>query len=1147
MDHPERIGQYEIQDVLGEGGMGVVYRATQLDPIKRSVALKVIRAGLGSGVLSRFELERHALALMDHPGIARIYDAGTSESGLPYFAMELVDGEPITDYCDRRRLGFRARIKLFLDLCNAVQHAHQKGVIHRDLKPFNVLVTTVDGVPQPKIIDFGIARALSGTLADRTKVTTEGKMIGTPAYMSPEQAGVVKEDVDTRSDVYALGVILYELLTGVTPMDLSGAIADFVVQYLVGERDIVPPSSRINSLGPPTNEVAERRRLSPDNLRRQLRGDLDWVVMQAIARERGKRYQTVGDFAVDLKRYLRFEPVSAGPGSTAYRARKFIRRHRVGVSSGAAIAVGAILGVVGLGIGLHQARLAEQDALSEAAAAQARELSYRALDRLRANDVVAAHVLAVEAGRTAPVQEAEQVLREVLTQPRPAVIAQLPYSVRDISFSPDGHRFVTWGYDSVAHVMSSENGKLLDVLDIHTGAVDYAAFVSPERAVTVDRTGVLRSWRTVPSRQLRSFRIGTRERNTLFDPVVSDDGSRFAFARKGSVRVYVVEGRNSPPLDAEGETIYFGDFSSDGRLLTGSGGGMDAIPMPGGGHGDAIGVRTVFVWDVESGRTIGKLPGVPSIIYEVFFAPGDSLVVVVGSEVLLWSYRRGHVVRRFPSSGHGSLSMSRDGRRAVLAVRGGTLYDASTWETITRLTEQEADITAGSFSDDGKRFVAAAPDGTVRVWQTETGELEFQLGTGMSGRAVLSPDGGTVLTFADSLSMVWPLGPVGEVARLAEDQCGANEGGGRCFVYSARFRGDGSRMTVLLGDGTSLEWDLQGTIGEPVGEPAQMTYFNDFLPGDSLAVVSRDSAVHVVSLLSGEIRSELNLPRLPHHVSWSADGSVISVTVQDGSVVVWDRAADEATTVASSDRRRLLDAYLNGDGSRLAISWSWGYLEPTGRPRDSSVVELLVLPDGTRDTLFAGPGVVRLTDFNYRTARLLGAIHGGFGEDSSSVAVWDVETINTVAVITGRKQLFATELSPDGRRAVSAEIDGETNLWNVDTGALIAPLPGHRRGVDNVAFAPDGGTVITSGSDGVARVWDAEDGTLLHTFPENSGRMTFHPSGTLAAFYSWGVHVRVLGFQWLLRHAESEFPAGLTETMRRTVLDAGPLGRYAGR
>src|SRR5262245_24615216 len=345
------IGPYKLIEQIGEGGFGVVFLAEQQAPVRRQVALKVLKPGMDTRqIVARFEAERQALALMDHTNIAQVFDGGATASGRPYFVMELVRGVTITHYCDQNHLTPRERLELFIPVCQAVQHAHQKGIIHRDLKPSNVLVALCDGKPVPKVIDFGVAKAAGPSLTDKTLVTGFGNIVGTLEYMSPEQAEINQLDIDTRSDIYSLGVLLYELLTGTTPFTRKELTQAGMLEMLrvIREQEPSKPSTKLSTAdGLPT--LAANRGTEPAKLTKLVRGELDWIVMKALEKDRNRRYETANGFAMDVQRYLADEPVQACPPSVGYRLRKFARRNKAALTMAAVVTLAVLLVVGSLG------------------------------------------------------------------------------------------------------------------------------------------------------------------------------------------------------------------------------------------------------------------------------------------------------------------------------------------------------------------------------------------------------------------------------------------------------------------------------------------------------------------------------------------------------------------------------------------------------------------------------------------------------------------------------------------------------------------------------------------------------------------------------------------------------------------------------
>ncbi len=424
------IGPFRVLRHLASGGMGEVYLAEQEVPVRRRVALKTIKRGMDTTeILRRFESERHALARMNHPNIARVIDAGRTSDGRPYFAMDYVDGPSITEYCDRKRLTTDERLRLILQVCAGIQHAHQQGLLHRDIKPSNVLVEEVDGRAVPKLIDFGIAKALGDDADHATMLTEVGHVIGTPAYMSPEQAGLGVSDVDTRTDVYSLGALLYEVLVGAPPLEAGarGLAAEELLRRRIREEEPPRPSARVTMSSDRSRTIADARRTTSATLSRTLRGDLDWIVLKALEKEPDRRYRTPADLAADVGRYFANEPVVAGPPSRLYRIRKFARRHRAAVVSASLVTLALVAGIIGTSRGLVEARRSEERASQEAAAANAvasfMKNLFLDLDPSRSN------------GRTPDVKEilsrgARRIRTELSAQPQ--VRARLLGSIGDV-------------------------------------------------------------------------------------------------------------------------------------------------------------------------------------------------------------------------------------------------------------------------------------------------------------------------------------------------------------------------------------------------------------------------------------------------------------------------------------------------------------------------------------------------------------------------------------------------------------------------------------------------------------------------------------------------------------------------------------------
>ena len=601
------IGPYKLLQQIGEGGMGTVYMAEQTQPVRRKVALKVIKPGMDSRqVIARFEAERQALAMMDHVNIARVFDAGATESGRPYFVMELVHGVPITKYCDDNHLTPRQRLELFVPVCRAIQHAHQKGIIHRDIKPSNVMITLYDGKPVPKVIDFGVAKATEQKLTERTLFTQYGTLVGTLEYMSPEQAEMSALGVDTRSDIYSLGVLLYELLTGSTPLSHKRVkeAAFGEILRMIREEEPPRPSTRLSESGEALASISAQRHMEPARLTKLVRGELDWIVMKTLEKDRNRRYETASGFAADVQRYLDDEPVQACPPSTWYRFRKFARRNRRAVATAAAAALVVVLAVAGLATStLLLAREQRATANALQAETQAKDDLENALyfhrialahRELSVDNLGRALQFLGECPEDLRGWEWHYLMRLCRVEP---LILRDKTEVNSLAFSSDGEFLASALGDGAVKVWNSRTGKPIRTLEhAHADSVFSVAFHRDGRHLAsagADRKVKVWDWTT-----RRNVFTGPRRsdadhnRGTGYGVAFSPDGRRLAAGSDGAVHVWDWEtGQPAlPPLRGHAKKGISVAFSSDGRrLASGSWSGE------------------VMIWNAETGELLRTL------------------------------------------------------------------------------------------------------------------------------------------------------------------------------------------------------------------------------------------------------------------------------------------------------------------------------------------------------------------------------------------------------------------------------------------------------------------------------------------------------------------------------------------------------------
>jgi WD40 repeat protein/serine/threonine protein kinase/tetratricopeptide (TPR) repeat protein len=1009
------IGPYKLLQTIGEGGMGTVYMAEQIRPVRRLVALKVIKAGMDTrSVLARFGAERQALALMDHPNIAKVLDAGATETGRPYFVMELVKGVPITRYCDDRRLSLRERLELFVPVCQAVQHAHQKGIIHRDLKPSNILIAQYDGRPAPKVIDFGVAKATGQRLTEQTLYTEFGAVVGTLEYMSPEQAELNQLDIDTRSDVYSLGAILYELLTGSTPLGRERLKAAAFVEMLriIREEDSPRPSERLST----TEElpsIAACRQVEPRRLSALLRGELDWIVMKALEKDRKRRYETANSLAADLLRYLDDEPVQACPPSTWYRFRKFARRNRA-VLATASVVAAALVAVAVISVmyaaGQAQANLEISGLagrLQTSLAGSNRLLAIRNFDRGQAafeKEQIGPGLLwmieswrsAIAAGDPAWQHAAKANLSAwQLHHPRLKAVLSHPSPVDSAAFSPDGKLVVTCSDDRTAQLWDAATARPFGQPLRHEREVMRVAFSPDGKTIlTGSQDKTARLWETASGRPIGPTLLHPDQ---VFAVAFSPDAKiLLTGCNDGIIRLWdAATGRaigstlsNQDPVD----TLAFGP---DGKTV-----------LSGVGDGGAR------LWDAATLRPIGPPLGRGLQLRSVALSP-DGKTVLTGSQdstVQLWDANSGQPIggnEKQHSERVRAVAFSPDGKLFVTGSTDKTarLWDAATRQPIGPPLQHQGPVVAVAFSPDGKTFLTASSDCTVRLWDADPGQLVgLILGGESHGKAAFTPDGKSFLNVSgDRLPRLRDAAtglPIGPPPRLPP------------FSRAVALSPDGKMLLTGSGRSDAHRWDA--ATGRPIGQPLPHpggAVSIAFSP-DSKTIITGggDHTARLWDATTGEpLAKPVPQPGSVEAVAFSPDGKAFLTAYDIGSVQLWDLA-----TVA-----------------------------PLGEP-------------------FPHPGCVSAAEFS-PDGKILAT-----GCEDSMARLWDVES-RTLRVPPLRHQgwVFDVAFSPDGKTLLTSSKDHAAQLWDVATGMSLGPqfrLASWTWSttLGGVAFNPDGKSFLIS-------------------------------------------------------------------------------------
>ena len=1037
------IGRYKLLERIGEGGFGFVWAAEQREPVRRRVALKIIKLGMDTKqVVARFEAERQALALMDDPNISKILDAGATDTGRPYFVMELVKGIPITTYCNQQKLTTREKLDLFIKVCQAIQHAHQKGIIHRDIKPSNIMVTLHDGVPVPKVIDFGIAKATQQELTDKTIYTQYSQFIGTPAYMSPEQAEMSGLDIDTRSDIYSLGVLLYEMLTGSTPFETKELMQSGVdeMRRIIRETEPDRPSTRLSqtraALAPGSASGP-----APNFLPSMVDTDLDWITMKCLEKDRARRYDTANGLALDLERHLSNEPVIARPPSPAYKLRKAWRRNRVAFTGGAAIAIALISGVIIASFGLHRAETQFQ--VAKTAKEEAEFARHETEYNRYISQIKLASVSLAQGNRNTAQQALLDTLREhrdfewrhLVNEAWPPTLdfTTETFLVR----KPTRSAAEFWNGVSPKNIASSESENY--------GIFEGIAFNSSgSQVLTSGSDGTVHVWNWNPQKpRLKSAPYEVHNRNLIALALIQDDTRLVTGNTKGVTQLWNTltdqqiwsHGFSYP--DSESAKPVFALWSNPDNTYI-------CVSYFGGGFGGVIDVL-----ETETGRRISQFSNHDKVVTSLRFLKDGNRIISASQDgaVKVWDLETAletEPQKRTSYHSDKGISIQMISPDASYVATGG--YDGKVilWNSQSDEPERhypgKHQISNLIFSHDGSCLFVVEGDKLITVLEVPSlKELTFFNSPDPLLKAAISPNDDRIATTSYSGRSIWaPLqlkqDPIPTLSHAHDD-----------LVIQAAYSNSGEQIVTVSYDKLVKVWDTatQGLI----------TTFNQHTNELISANFSLDEQ-HVVSVSShGKARvwnSDTGRPLFSQDVTTKRFSQSASPRLGPRDIIL------EWSVSFSSNP-------FTPDGSRLV----------TSNGKNMIVVNSL---DGRNLRSLTGSSV------GWPVLSPLGGLVAIITDRLDVINVWDIETGGKKFSLDGHdERVIWAEFSPNGERIVTGSMDRTAIVYDATTGKQIHRLIDHQGWVSSARFSPDGEQIATASSDRTAKIWSVTSGELLST------------------------------------------------------------------